>query len=229
MALTSTAAATANAGQEPADDIAAGAASFGVWLDEIVRRPFGIPSGHYWGDRIHAKRVEDAIFDRERLKLLAWRTSARLLALDVQARRLVAPKIGLPLLEAATIEYDDQLHILWSNLLASALDPGAAPVERSFVTILAELSADDVCALESLCGDGLSAERRSLPRWGAVDGPDVDAPSIGAAVTDNLGRLGLIGLSRADSAATLTTTIVVTALGAAFCRAAGIRGMPQAG
>jgi Abortive infection alpha len=218
MASSSIAAATAKAGQEPADDVAAGAASFGVWLDEIVRRPFGIPSGHYWGDRIHAKRVEDAIFDRERLKLLAWRTSARLLALDVQDRRLVAPKVGLPLLEAATIEYDDQIHILWSNLLASALDPAAAPVEKRFVTILSELDAEDVGALESLCADG------SSPNWAAAEGQDGDAPSIGAAVTDNLGRLGLIALGRGDSA-----TIVVTALGAAFCRAAGISRMPQAG
>jgi len=207
MAPPSVAAATAKAGQEPADDVAAGAASFGVWLDEIVRRPFGIPSGHYWGDRIHAKRVEDAIFDRERLKLLAWRTSARLLALDVQDRRLVAPKVGLPLLEAATIEYDDQLHILWSNLLASALDPAAAPVEKRFVTILAELEADDVDALESLSAGGSGA----------------DAPPIEAAVSDNLGRLGLTGLSRGD----LPTT-TLTALGAAFCRAAGLPRMPQA-
>jgi hypothetical protein len=66
MALASTAAQTAKTGQEPVGDIPEGAASFSVWLDEIVRRPFGIPSGHYWGDRIHAKRVEDAIFDRER-------------------------------------------------------------------------------------------------------------------------------------------------------------------
>ena len=67
----------------------------------------------------------------------------------------------------------------------------------------------------------------NAPGYG-IDGPyggkPAYAPSIGAAVTDNLGRLGLIALGRGDSA-----TIVVTALGAAFCRAAGISRMPQAG
>jgi hypothetical protein len=158
------------------------------------------------------------------VKLLAWRTSARLLALGVQDRRMVAPKVGLPLLEAATMEYDDRLHILWANLLASALNPASAPVERWLVSILADLTGDDARALESLYAEALSADCRPFRNWGGVYGPDVDSPSFGAAEADNLRRLGLIDLG--DTAP--VAPIVMTTLGVAFCCAAGIQQMPQA-
>ena len=37
--------------------------------------------------------------------------------------RPIAAKIGIPLLENASLEEDDELHTLWSKLLANALDP----------------------------------------------------------------------------------------------------------
>jgi hypothetical protein len=195
------------------------AAQFGVWLDRIVGYASGASSTDYWGEPRLAKRIEAAIFDREWLSLLAMRAKTRLEALGVRHRRLAPPKIGLALLAAATVEYDDDLHRLWANLLASALDPAQDPVDRGFVSLLADLSAEDARALERLHAAWLDADLRPLRTSPLDDG--VQAP------TGNLSRLGLIEPEPRTPSGNRAPP-AMTELGAAFCRALGLPGLARA-
>lgn len=61
------------------------------------------------------------------------------------------PKLGIPLIESATLEDDDDLHTLWSNLLANAMDPKTShQVKHIHASILKELEPLDVHILSSI-------------------------------------------------------------------------------
>jgi abortive infection alpha-like protein len=60
----------------------------------------------------------------------------------------VPPKIALPVIEAAFLESDDELQILWANLLASAHLPNK--VRSAFIDILKQLEVVDVHLLAYL-------------------------------------------------------------------------------
>lgn len=79
----------------------------------------------------------------ERAALLEAKTQKNLKSLGIDELRSVPPKVGLPLIENATLEDDDDLHTLWSNLLTSALDPNGEEVTKKFVTVLSELSSSE--------------------------------------------------------------------------------------
>ncbi len=70
--------------------------------------------------------------------------------LDADATRAVPPKIALPIFENASLEDDDELHTLWSNLLANAMDPNfIGDVKSKHVSILKELEPLDLRVLHS--------------------------------------------------------------------------------
>jgi hypothetical protein len=48
------------------------------------------------------------------------------------------------------MEHEDELHELWENLLASALDPSEEEIRRTYVSVLGELTAKDARALKQL-------------------------------------------------------------------------------
>ena len=59
--------------------------------------------------------------------------------------RPIAAKIGIPLLENASLEEDDELHTLWSKLLANALDPNfSGDISFMHVSLLKEMMPLDV-------------------------------------------------------------------------------------
>jgi len=78
------------------------------------------------------------------------KTEKRLAELGVNNPRLVPPRLGLPLLEAATLEDREELHDLWARLLATAMDPAVPQIKRSFVSIVEELEPNDVKMLSIL-------------------------------------------------------------------------------
>ena len=78
------------------------------------------------------------------------KTEKRLAELGVNNPRLVPPRLGLPLLEAATLEDREELHDLWARLLATAMDPTVPQIKRSFVGIVEELEPNDVKTLSIL-------------------------------------------------------------------------------
>ena len=210
---------TVNNEADPATD-------FGIWLDGIAGQTVGVSSTHYWVNPSQAKRVEAAIFDPARLTLLTRRASERLQALGVRDRRLVPPNIGLPMLEAATAEYDDGLHALWANLLASALNPDQDVVDRQFVSILTDLSSEHARTLAVLYALQLKGDRKPLQHLTARPSPAVDVPAVEPAAFPALRRLGLIELEVAAPSGNLPPT-VLTLLGMSFCHAVGLSGSPH--
>ena len=68
---------------------------------------------------------------------------------DVDPMKTVPPKVAIPIFENASLEEDDGLHTLWSNLLANALDKNSQlEVNRVQVSILKELEPIDVLILK---------------------------------------------------------------------------------
>ena len=120
----------------------------GGWLDRIFGNGIEHAVARRWSDREMTKRIEAAILDWERLELLVQKVEKRLKDKGITRNRLPPPKIMLPLIEHATMEYEDDLHTLWANLLSTALDDAGDQVHRKYVSTLAELSADDVRALK---------------------------------------------------------------------------------
>jgi hypothetical protein len=62
----------------------------------------------------------------------------------------VRPKVALALIENATVEYDDDLHTLWANLLATSLDAAADEIHKKYVSILSDLTSSDAKLLRAL-------------------------------------------------------------------------------
>jgi Abortive infection alpha len=139
--------------------------SAGGWLDRIFGRAIEDTIGSYWTDRVAARRVEAAIYDWERLSKLLHGVEKRLQKRGIRTIRTIAPKIALPLLEHATMENEEDLHVLWENLLAAALDPSEEEIKRIYVSVLAELSASDAHALKRMYSEWWYWQQPSIPEW----------------------------------------------------------------
>ena len=126
---------------------------------ELFQKLFGGPSeeiGGMWQDALQVRR-----FGR-RLKLLK-----RVQALIDKAGftpKQVSDKLGIPLLNASSLEDDDTLQEKWANLLVNAAHPTPnLEVQPTFVTILAELTPSQAFLLDALYRDATKkAERKSL-------------------------------------------------------------------
>jgi len=139
--------------------------SAGGWLDRIFGRAVEHTVGHLWTDRVAARRIEAAIYDWERLLKLVHNVEKKLGKRGINTTRVVAPKIALPLLEHATMENEDDLHELWENLLAAALDPTQEEIKKTFVSVLSELSAKDAHALKRLYAEWWYFEQEPHQWW----------------------------------------------------------------
>jgi len=83
-------------------------------------------------------------FRAEKLALLHQKTKKRLQESGITKTVNVPPKVGIPLIEIASLEDDDELHTKWSNMLSNAMNPNNnQPITRSYVSILSELNALD--------------------------------------------------------------------------------------
>jgi hypothetical protein len=131
----------------------------GGWLDRIFGNGIEHAVARRWSDREFAKRVEASILDWERLELLVHKVEMRLRENGIKHTRVPPPKIMLPLLEHATMEYEDDLHTMYANLLASALD-SESEIEKKFVSVLAELSGSDARALRAMFAEWLYYEEK---------------------------------------------------------------------
>jgi Abortive infection alpha len=129
----------------------------GGWLDRIFGAGIEHAVARRWTDRQFAKRVKAAILDWERAVLLFHKVENRLKEAGITQTKVPPPKIMLPLLEHATMEYEDDLHTMYANLLASALDP-ESEIEKKFVSVLAELSGTDVRVLRRMFAEWLYYE-----------------------------------------------------------------------
>lgn len=70
--------------------------------------------------------------------------------LKPEERNAIALKLGLPIIEKASLEEDPTLQELWANLLANALNPEhSEKVKRIFIDIIQNLSPFDALILNS--------------------------------------------------------------------------------
>ena len=83
------------------------------------------------------------------LGLKMFRKTQRMVKEAGMAAQPVPPRLFLPMLEAASIENDEDLHTRWAGLLANAAtSPGS--VHPSYIEILKQLAPEDAALLEKL-------------------------------------------------------------------------------
>src|SRR6202012_2456565 len=106
--------------------------------------------------------------------------------------------VVLPLLEQATMEYEDELHTIWANLLATAMDPVEEQVQRKYVTTLAEMTGEDAVVLKTLWAKWEAHDKDQAWFWNGPlkYEPGVDAPENADISMITLNRLGLVDGTR---------------------------------
>lgn len=111
-------------------------------------------------NRIFGGLIEDSVglladklkyYRAEKLIALHEKTKKKLQDQGVTSTHPVLPKIGIPLIEQATIEDNDELHSLWANMLANAMNPEhAGTIKRRYISILSDMEPLDVLILDKL-------------------------------------------------------------------------------
>lgn len=72
-----------------------------------------------------------------------WRSIIELRGIS-DARRIIPPKLALPIIENAVLEENDELQDLWAELLASAMDPNfEGEIRIAFIDIIKQLEVSD--------------------------------------------------------------------------------------
>jgi hypothetical protein len=121
----------------------------GRWFNTVFGRAIVNTVDLYWTDRMVAKRIEAAIYDWKRLQELFANADADLKWKGLKPTKALAPKIAIPLIEHATMENERSLRVLWGRLLASGVSKGEE-INRTYVTVLGELTAADAKVLKSM-------------------------------------------------------------------------------
>lgn len=217
----------------------------GSWLGDGIGKAINEAIGLYITDPISVKRFERAIYSKDRLAALE-RKLGDIHNVEPIVIRSIPPKVSIPLLEKATMEFDEDLHTLWANLLATAMDAKHDVVETKHVSILSELSATDAKILSSAWVAWRKIGRHSNRRGVATFQNGISF--IDKADISNLKRLELLQAAeitlnvpdirqarRLDGEQSLTISenggfrvqgsedvYVVTLLGEAFCKAVGL-------
>lgn len=99
----------------------------GNFFSRVFGQPIEDTVGTFWGDPIRTRRIERGIdlSVRVQKKLQEAGTS------DIQS---IADKVGVPLIESATLEDEPTLKEMWVNLLVAAVS--GYEVEKNFVKTL---------------------------------------------------------------------------------------------
>jgi hypothetical protein len=135
---------------------AAEAAKFGTKALDVTEKVLSFVGKVF---REPVDQVSGIISDR--LKLFRWQRQVRMadkVGEILQSRNIkdtiaVPPKFALPILEAASLEENDDLQNLWATLLANAMDPKSGiKIEYSYIDILKSLNPTDVKLLNTFYG-----------------------------------------------------------------------------
>jgi hypothetical protein len=193
-------------------------------LGHFIRGPVGEVVGMF---EDHLKVVR---FERQ---VRLWNRVRHFLTqrgMDTPTRR-IAPNIGLPLLENATLEEDDDLQDVWARLLVNGADAnsGIEP-RRAFVSVLAEMSALDVRNLAQIelatNGGSISVWTHELPER-AISFANISpatlernpSPEVEVSLS-NLERLGcIVPYDEPLPIHTMYQTVMLTPFGRAFIEA----------
>jgi hypothetical protein len=141
----------------------------GGWLNKIFGKAIVNTVGLYWTDRVVARRIEAAVYDWKRLRLLIQDTEKELKRRGVKKLRPVPAKVALPLIEHATMENERRLHKMWTNLLAAALTPADEAITQTYVTVLGELTARDARMLEKMYIEWIGIDQNDKYSVGPIE------------------------------------------------------------
>ena len=98
-------------------------------------------------------------FRAEKLALLHQKTQKKLQESGITETVPVPPKVGIPLIENASLEEDDDLHTKWSNMLSNAMNPNNhQTITKIYVSILSEVNPLDIHILDKIYDTLLSKE-----------------------------------------------------------------------
>jgi hypothetical protein len=125
-------------------EIAKTTRDFGRFVAKIVGGPLEQASG-IAEDYLRYARWERQVRFQQRAE-------AFLLERGVENKiRPISMSVGIPLLQAASLEEDDDLQDLWARLLANGLDPNSGvEVKRAFVSILEDMGSLEARLLEAI-------------------------------------------------------------------------------
>lgn len=115
------------------------------FVARYIDEPFSELIGAWVG--IHADNKK---FDRWENKVKIFdRVNAILKERGCKTRKLIPPKLGIPLIDNALLEDDDDLRELWCNLIANSLDPNFdEEIRNSYVEIIRSITSLDAKILE---------------------------------------------------------------------------------
>jgi len=95
----------------------------------------------------------------DKLRFVRWR---RLVEMSDQVNNILkargvtktcalAPKLAIPLLEDSSLEDDDQIKLLWSKLLANALDPNFTDnIQYGFIEMIKNITSKEALLLKKM-------------------------------------------------------------------------------
>ena len=129
----------------------------GGFFSRVFGQPIEDTVGVYWGDNIRAKRIERAID-------LTVKVQKKLKDAGIVDIRPITEKIGLPLIENATLEDDPILKEMYANLLFNAINPESSEIDIQYVNTLKALTKGDILLFETIFSGALPpSEPISLP------------------------------------------------------------------
>lgn len=179
----------------------------------------------------------------DRLKYVRWERQVRLsVRADEFLRQLglesptrpVPMKLAIPLIQAASLEEDNDLQDLWAALLANAAN-ASSPIEiqRSYVSILEQLTPLETKILDRIYSlpfdqsqhDGVITEHLPESARTAEEGDTrTDNPSEAVCIAlSNLQRLGCLRMGITMGNGEVPAWVNPTMLGRAFVRACTIQ------
>ncbi|MEX0827454.1 MAG: Abi-alpha family protein, partial [Haliea sp.] len=97
------------------------------------------------GDWLRARRMENAsrIFEKTK-SILEDR------GIDPADEQCVSPRLGVPYLESASLESDDELQDVWARLMANAMDPNTnITLRQEYIETLREFEPIDALVLSA--------------------------------------------------------------------------------
>ena len=120
----------------------------GKFLHKVLGEPIEVAAETFLTDPLRALRYARSVE-------LQRKVEERLSQRGITETKAVPPKIAVPIIEQASLEDNDDLHTLWSELLTRAMDPSAPEVTRRYVSILSDLTGFEARICEYLWKDKL--------------------------------------------------------------------------
>ena len=231
------------------DDQAMKAASETAWAAQEVAKTTGkgIEAGRDLGAfvaRFIGGPLEQASgIVEDKLKYIRWELAVRYMKrseefLDQQGlqapTRSVPMKVAIPILEAASLEEDDELRDIWARLLVNAADADSGvDVTRSLVTVLQDFGPLEAQVLQAIHDAPAEVYPNGVVPTMALPRAYLDPPEAGEAGLPpepvqvalwNLVRLGCIGSVGTWDSNVSIRSVEITTLGRVLVRACTLRG-----